>query len=67
MLARFGLIGCGRIAPRHAQSLQQLPQTQLAAVADIRSDRARRISPQNTALMPMSITTNCWHARTSTL
>ncbi len=37
---RFGLIGCGRVAPRHAQSLYELGNTRLVAVADIRYDRA---------------------------
>lgn len=46
MTVRFGLIGCGRVAPRHAQSLVQLPETELVAVADIREDRARRFSAE---------------------
>jgi UDP-N-acetyl-2-amino-2-deoxyglucuronate dehydrogenase len=46
MTVKFGLIGCGRVAPRHAQSLVQLPETQLVAVADIREDRARRFSQE---------------------
>lgn len=37
---RFGLIGCGRVAPRHAQSLQHLPQAELVAVADVIESRA---------------------------
>lgn len=37
---RFGIIGCGRIAPRHAQSIQQVPDAQLVAVADIKPQRA---------------------------
>src|SRR5690606_28021229 len=37
---RFGIIGCGRVAPRHAQSIQQLDNTELIAIADIREDRA---------------------------
>lgn len=37
---RFGLIGCGRVAPRHAQSLQQLSQAELVAVADVIESRA---------------------------
>ncbi len=40
MTVRFGLIGCGRVAPRHAQSIQQLPATTLVAVADIKPPRA---------------------------
>ena len=41
---RFGLIGCGRVAPRHAQSLAQLPHTQLVAVADLKQSRADRFA-----------------------
>ena len=36
---RFGLIGCGRVAPRHAQSIAELPGARLTAVADIRESR----------------------------
>ena len=32
---RFGLIGCGRVAPRHVESISSLPGAVLAAVADI--------------------------------
>jgi predicted dehydrogenase len=46
MTLRFGLIGCGRVAPRHAQSLAQLHETQLVAVADVREDRARRFAEE---------------------
>lgn len=38
---RFGLIGCGRVAPRHAQSLVELPNTELVAVADVIETRAQ--------------------------
>ncbi|MEA3337462.1 MAG: Gfo/Idh/MocA family oxidoreductase [Chloroflexota bacterium] len=46
MTIRFGLIGCGRVAPRHAQSLSQLPETEMRAVADIRQDRAERFAAE---------------------
>lgn len=46
---RFGLIGCGRVAPRHAQSLGQLHQTQLVAVADLRAARAEHFAQAYTA------------------
>jgi UDP-N-acetyl-2-amino-2-deoxyglucuronate dehydrogenase len=49
MTLNFGLIGCGRVAPRHAQSLAQLPETRLIAVADIREDRARRFAQEYAA------------------
>jgi UDP-N-acetyl-2-amino-2-deoxyglucuronate dehydrogenase len=41
---RFGLIGCGRVAPRHAQSLKQLGLTDLVAVCDIRPNRADKFA-----------------------
>ena len=40
----FGLIGCGRVAPRHAQSLGQLSQTRLKAVADVKEGRAQHFA-----------------------
>lgn len=40
MRLRFGIIGCGRVAPRHAQSLVQLHSTELGAVADVKATRA---------------------------
>ena len=30
----FGLIGCGRVAPRHAQSVQELPAALLVATGE---------------------------------
>ena len=36
MTITFELIGCGRVAPRHAQSYGQAHEARLAAVADIR-------------------------------
>ena len=38
----FGLIGCGRITPRHAQSIRELENTCLVAVADVITSRAER-------------------------
>ena len=43
---RFGLVGCGRVAPRHAESLLSLPGAQLVAVADVRETRAARFAAQ---------------------
>ncbi len=43
---RFGLIGCGRVAPRHAESIGTLPGAVLAAVADIHESRAARFAAQ---------------------
>lgn len=45
----FGIIGCGRIAPRHAQSLVTLPPVQIVAVADIIESRAERFSKEYNA------------------
>lgn len=42
----YGLIGCGRVAPRHAQSLKQISRARLAAVADIRRGRADRFAEE---------------------
>lgn len=42
-MLNFALIGCGRIAHKHAELLsgEQLKETRLAAVCDIKPDRAR--------------------------
>lgn len=45
-ILRFGLIGCGRIASRHTQSLSSLRGTQLVAVADIIDSRAQRFAKE---------------------
>jgi len=45
-MINFGLIGCGRVAPRHAQSLVQIPETRLVAVADVRPKRAQRFAQE---------------------
>ncbi len=46
---RFGLIGCGRVAPRHIQSLWELDGAQLVAVADIVETRALRAAKESGA------------------
>lgn len=44
MQLKFALIGCGRIAQKHAEILKnQLPQTKLVAVCDINKEKAKRI------------------------
>ena len=43
-MLNFGLIGCGRIAQRYAQSIQELPGTQMMAVDDIVESRALRFA-----------------------
>lgn len=46
MTLRFGLIGCGRVAPRHAQSLRQIHDAKLVAVADIKANRAAHFAEE---------------------
>lgn len=46
MTVRFGLIGCGRVAPRHAQSIQQIHEASLVAVADVKPSRADHFSSE---------------------
>ncbi len=42
---RFAIIGCGRIAPRHAQSLVELSdRARLVAVADVIESRAQKLA-----------------------
>lgn len=36
---RVGLVGCGRISPRHIDVLKAIPELELAAVCDIQPDR----------------------------
>jgi UDP-N-acetyl-2-amino-2-deoxyglucuronate dehydrogenase len=43
---RFGLIGCGRVAPRHAQTITGLPGSRLVAVADVIEARARHFAKE---------------------
>ena len=46
MRLRFGIIGCGRVAPRHAQSIAQLDSTEAAAYADIKLSRAEKFAAE---------------------
>lgn len=41
---KFGLIGCGRVAPRHAQSLTEIPEGELVAVSDLIKARAQKFA-----------------------
>lgn len=41
---QFGLIGCGRVAPRHAKYITELPGAELVAVADVIQARADRFA-----------------------
>lgn len=36
----FGVIGCGRIAPKHTESIMAIPEAELIAVCDIVSEKA---------------------------
>jgi len=38
----FGLIGCGRVAPRHAKYILAHPDANLVAVADVKENRAKK-------------------------
>ena len=44
-MLKFGLVGCGRIAKRHAEllGLDQIAGAKLAAVCDVKEDRARSL------------------------
>lgn len=44
MPKRFGIIGCGRIAPRHADSLLDVEGARLVAVADIIQSRVQHFA-----------------------
>jgi predicted dehydrogenase len=44
MALNFAIIGCGRIAPRHAQSLAELPDARIVAVCDVIESRAQHIA-----------------------
>jgi UDP-N-acetyl-2-amino-2-deoxyglucuronate dehydrogenase len=46
---RFGIIGCGRVAPRHAQSISRLDRAELVAAADIIESRVSHFSEQYNA------------------
>lgn len=46
----FGIIGCGRVAPNHAQSLIELPDAELVAVADLLPDRADKFHKDYNAI-----------------
>lgn len=45
-VTNVALIGCGRVAVSHAKSLVSLSHTNLAAVVDIKEDRARKFSEE---------------------
>ncbi len=41
---RFGIVGCGVIAPTHADALSSLPDAQLVAVADTTPEKAQKLA-----------------------
>src|SRR3989338_2547027 len=43
---KFGLIGCGRIASKHAQILSGLEGAKLSCVCDIKEERAVKFSKE---------------------
>lgn len=47
---RFGIIGCGRIAPKHAESIVALPHAELAAVCDIMPEHAQAFADKYRAV-----------------
>lgn len=48
-LIRFGIVGCGRIAPRHAEAIADLPGATLVAVADKIESRAKHFGGEHGA------------------
>ena len=47
---RFGLIGCGRVSPRHLQSIAELADARLVAVSDVIASRVERVAKENNAV-----------------
>ncbi len=43
---RFGIIGCGVIAPTHAEAISSLPDAQLVALADTLPEKAQKLADQ---------------------
>ena len=41
---RFGIVGCGTIAPTHARSIVELPDAELVAVCDIVPEKAQALA-----------------------
>ncbi len=47
---RFAIIGCGRIAPKHAESIVALPEAELVAVCDIVPENAQKFADKYAAI-----------------
>lgn len=45
-LLHFGIIGCGKIFDRHAESIIKIPEAKLFAVSDINGDRLKEVEKQ---------------------
>ncbi len=41
---KFAIIGCGRIAPKHIESLQQISEAEVVALCEIKQDRLEKTS-----------------------
>ena len=46
---RFGIIGCGVIAPTHASALGKIENAELSAVADVDEEKARQLAKKHGA------------------
>lgn len=46
-IARFAIVGCGRISPNHLDAIAHAPSAQLVAVCDIIEERARQTALEN--------------------
>ncbi len=46
---KFALIGCGRVASRHARILASIPQVRLVAVCDLDPEKARALAQESGA------------------
>jgi UDP-N-acetyl-2-amino-2-deoxyglucuronate dehydrogenase len=45
----FGIIGCGNIAPIHAESICHIPEARLVAVSDVVEENARKLAEKYSA------------------
>jgi len=54
----FAIIGCGVIAPNHAEGIVNTPNARLVAVADIVEEKAK-VLPRSTTVTGMWIIRRC--------
>lgn len=45
----FGIVGCGNIAPIHAESITNIPEARLVAVSDVREENAKQMAERFSA------------------